>query len=36
MLNIHDFSRETVNSITEVIEKSAMQEIKILTNASLE
>lgn len=28
MLNIHDFSQETVNSITEVIEKSAMQEKK--------
>lgn len=36
MLNIHDFSQETVNSIIEVIEKSAIQEIKILTNASLE
>lgn len=36
MLNIHDFSQETVNSITEVIENSAMQEIKLLTNASPE
>lgn len=36
MLNIHDFNQETVNTITEVIEKSAIQEIKILTNASLE
>lgn len=26
MLNIHDFSQETVNIITEVTEKSEMQE----------
>lgn len=36
MLNSHNFIQETVNSITEVIEKSAIQEIKILTNALLE
>lgn len=35
MLNIHPFSQGRVNTITEVSEKSAIQEIKVLANTSL-